>query len=460
MMKMSENKMAMTVTKKAMKQMENMALDMARQAILDCAEVYGFSAEEAMERLGANQVSIRAEIVSKKPKTEKVEKAAFPLPFSGYISDTCCQGVKANRGLYTQCEKKCNADGEFCNGCAKQAAKNANGQPDCGIIANRANPEWRDAKGKAPTAFVKVMKKLKLTEEQVLAEVARLNVVFDAETHFAAEPAKESKRGRPKKAITSDTESSSGEKKSRGRPKKAGKIVEVSATEDLFATLVQAAKADAGAGATEAMSDLSGSESESVSSSKKSKSKKMTAEEKAAKEQAKAEEKAAKDQAKAEEKAAKEAAKAEEKAAKEAAKAEEKAAKAQEKEEAKAQEKAAKEQAKLQEKAAKDLAKAEEKAAKAQAKPAKTEKAPKVLAKVTATATAAVADAELEEEEEEEEEEEAPVAVSKFEFQGKTYLKSSNNVIYDLESQDEIGVWNATKNEIEFQEYETDSDDE
>jgi len=474
---MNENKMAMTVTKKAMKQMENMALDMARQAIMDCAEVYGFSAEEAMERLGANQVSIRTEIVTKKEKKEKVEKAAFPLPFSGYISETCCQGVKPNRGLYTQCEKKCNADGEFCKGCAKQAAKNANGQPDCGIIANRANPEWRDAKGKAPVAFVKVMKKLKLTEEQVLAEVARLGVVFDAETHFAAEPPKESKRGRPKKAITSDTESSSGEKKSRGRPKKAAKIVEVSATEDLFATLVQEAKAAPSASASaEAMSDLSGSESESesVSSSKKSKNKKMTAEEKAAKDLAKAQEKAAKEAAKAEEKAAKEAAKAEEKAAKELAKAEEKAAKElaklqekEAKEAAKAEEKAAKELAKAQEKAAKDLAKAEEKAAKEQAKAQKPVKAPKAETKVVAKVAAKVAagDAELEEEEEDEEEEdeeeEAPaVAVSKFEFQGKTYLKSSNNVIYDLESQDEIGVWNATKNEIEFQEYETDSDDE
>jgi len=472
---MTESKMAMTVTKKAMKQMENMALDMARQAINECAEVYGFSAEEAMERLGANQVSIRAEIVSKKTKTQKVEKAAFPLPFSGYISDTCCQGVKPNRGLYTQCEKKCDADGEFCKGCAKQAAKNANGQPDCGIIANRANPEWRDPKGKAPVAFVKVMKKLKLTEEQVLAEVDRLGVAFDAETHFAAEPPKESKRGRPKKAITSDTESSSGEKKSRGRPKKAAKIVEVSATEDLFATLVQEAKAAPSASA-EAMSDLSGSESESESVSSSKKSKKMTAEEKAAKEQAKAEEKAAKDLAKAEEKAAKEQAKAEEKAAKEQAKAEEKAAK----EQAKAEEKAAKEQAKLQEKEAKDLAKAQEKAAKELAKeqekaakelakeqakaqkPVKAEKAPKAEAKVVVKVPTkvAAADAELEEEEEEEEEEEAPVAVSRFEFQGKTYLKSSNNVIYDFKSQDEIGVWNAAKGLIEFQEYETDSDDE
>jgi len=453
-MKMSENNMAMTVSKKTMKQMENMALDMARQAIKDCAEVYGFSAEEAMERLGANQVSIRAEIVSKKEKKEKVEKAAFPLPFSGTIQEDCCQGVKPNRGLYTQCDKRCDKTcveyAEFCKGCAKQAAKNANGQPDYGIITNRANPEWRDAKGKAPTAFVKVMKKLKLTEEQVLAEVARLNVVFDAETHFAAEPAKESKRGRPKKAITSDTESSSGEKKSRGRPKKAAKVVEVSATEDLFATLVQDAKAEAGpstsaSASAEAMSDLSGSESESesVTSSKKSKSKKMSAEEKAAKDLAKLEAKAAKDLAKLEAKAAKDLAKAQEKAAKEAAKAEEKAAK----ELAKLQEK----EAKAQEKAAKEAAKAQEKAA----KPAKPVKA--VKAKVE-TAPAKAADAELEEEEEEEEE--PAVAVSKFEFQGKTYLKSSNNVIYDLESQDEIGVWNAAKGEIEFQEYESESDDE
>ena len=58
----------------------------------------------------------------------------------------------------------------------------------------------------------------------------------------------------------------------------------------------------------------------------------------------------------------------------------------------------------------------------------------------------------------EEEEEEEEVKVEKFEFNGVTYLRSSNNVMYDSETQDEIGVWNDAKKEITF--CEPDSDEE
>jgi len=431
MMTISESKMAMSLTKKAMQQVESMALDMARQAITECAEVYGFSAEEAIERLGANQVSVRAESkpTMKKTKMEKAAKATFPLPFSGVVRTDCCQGVKPNRGLYSQCEKECVDDGEFCKGCTKQATKNASGEPDYGIITKRGSPDWRDPKGKAPLAFIKVMKKLKLSEEEVLNEVSRLNVAFDASIHFAEEPVKESKRGRPKKAITSDTESEKSEKK-RGRPKKAAKVVEITPTEDLFATLVEDAKA---AGEMKAdMSDLSGSDSESESSSKKSPAEKAAAE--AAKAAAKAEKEAQKAAAKAE----KEAQKAAEKAEKEAQKAAEKA----EKDAQKAAEKAQKESEALAKKAAKDAAK----------KP----KA-KVTKKTAEVKAPAVEEPELVSEDESDDDEPA-VAVSKFEFKGKMYLKSSNGVIYDRDTQDEIGVWNEAKQDIELCEYESDDE--
>lgn len=435
--------MAMTLSKKALQHVESMALDMARQAITECAQVYGFSAEEAIDRLGASQVSLRTESkpAVKKTKMDKAPKATFPLPFSGVVRTDCCQGVKANRGLYSQCDKECVADGEFCKGCTKQASKNTSGEPDYGIISKRDCADWRDPKGKAPIAFVKVMKKLKLTEEAVLSEVSRMNVAFDASIHFAEEAAKESKRGRPKKAITSDTESEQSEKK-RGRPKKAAKMVEISPTEDLFATLVEDAKV---AGEMKAeMSDLSGSDSDSESGSKKSK---KSPAEKAAASAAKAAAKTAK----ATEKAEKEAAKAAEKAEKEAAKATEKA----EKEAQKATEKAAKEAEVLAKKAAKEaeaLAKKAEKEAEKASKP----KA-KVSKKTEEVKAPAVEKPELVSEDESEDDEPA-VAVSKFEFKGKMYLKSSNGVIYDRETQDEIGAWNEAKQDIDFCEYESDDE--
>ena len=444
--------MAMTLSKKALKSVESMALDMARQAIKECAEVYGFSAEEAIQRLGANQVAVRSEVrsVVKKDKVEKVAKAAFPLPFSGVIREDCCQGVKSNRGLYSQCEKSQSSNTQFCNGCSKQASKNANGEPDYGLIANRGVDGWTDPKGQAPTSFVKVMKKLKLTEEAVLAEVCRLGASFDAEKHFAEEPAKESKRGRPKKAACSDTESSEGEKK-RGRPKKAAKVVEIAPTEDLFATLVQEAKnaGEMSGEMVEEMSDLSDSDSES--SSKKAK---KSPAEKAAKTSEKAAKASEKEAAKAAAKAEKEAEALVKKAEKEAEalvkKAEKDAealVKKAEKEAEVAAKKAAKEAEKVAAKAAKDAKPKEEKK-----KGSTSKKAIEAVVVVPQTPELVA--------EEEEEDDEPAVEVEKIVFESVTYLKSSNNVIYDLNTQDEIGVWNEAKKTIEFCEVESDSDEE
>ena len=47
-----------------------------------------------------------------------------------------------------------------------------------------------------------------------------------------------------------------------------------------------------------------------------------------------------------------------------------------------------------------------------------------------------------------EEEEEEEISVTKFVFQGENYLKDEKNVIYDYESQAEIGIWNGSAIEL------------
>ena len=66
----------------------------------------------------------------------------------------------------------------------------------------------------------------------------------------------------------------------------------------------------------------------------------------------------------------------------------------------------------------------------------------------------------VEVEDTEDETEEEEVQVTKFEFGGKKYLRSSKNVLYDAETQDEIGVWNEAKQEIEFAELEEEEEEE
>ena len=48
----------------------------------------------------------------------------------------------------------------------------------------------------------------------------------------------------------------------------------------------------------------------------------------------------------------------------------------------------------------------------------------------------------------EEEVEEEGTLVEKFEFEGKTYLKDSENMVYDMESQDEIGIYDPNEKKI------------
>jgi uncharacterized membrane protein YqiK len=257
--------------------------------------------------------------------------------------------------------------------------------------------EYVDPKGKKPTAYTKIMKKYKVSEEEVVAEAAKFNVTIDG-GHF--EVSAESKRGRPKTAVEKVS------KGVKGRPKKSKKVVELcdDATDDLFADLVASANKD-----SDSESDV----------------------EQVQKVLAKAEAKEAEKLAKAEAKEAEKLAKEAEKLAKE----QEKLAKEQEKL-AKEQEKKAKAEAKEAEK----LAKAAEKKAKADAKVATKEA--KVATKEEKTA------------------DEEPDKVKRFEFEGVKYLKSKNTgIIYNME-QDVVGKWNEQSNKIDFKEAEDEEEEE
>lgn len=356
-----------------LRMMESVRLD----TVNACALKYGFNSEEALSSLGVLSLSEGAKKSTKKEaktKTEKREKPSVPLPFKGSIQEGCCSGLKQNHGLLTQCQNTC--DTEYCKGCQKQCDKNASGKPDCGSVTDRmaaymSGLEFRDPKGRAPTAYAKVVQKLKLTREQVESEAGKFNIVLE-DSDFALP---ESKRGRPKKAVSDTDSETSGEPKKRGRPKKAEKPVEVSSTEDLFASLISEVKASSPRPAP------------ANEEPKLSKKELKEAEKKAAKEQKEAEKQAAKDK--------------------------------------KAQEKAAA-------KAEKDSKKKEPKA--------------EVKAAVAAV--------------EEEKEDEVVLSVKKFEFKGKMYLRTADNVLYDAETQDEVGVFNEAQQKIEECELESESEEE
>ena len=158
-----------------------------------------------------------------KPEAEKVVKTPgiihkireldFPLPFQANLVDpTACQGLKLNHSLYTQCTTKPRKNQTYCNTCLKQIAANENKMPNAGSIQLRTdfeNPmEFRDPKGKRPVHYMKVLTKLKISKEDVLAKTAEVGIVLD-ECHFILPTKpnpKPKKNGRPKKKATVVTE--------------------------------------------------------------------------------------------------------------------------------------------------------------------------------------------------------------------------------------------------------------
>jgi len=456
----------------SMEKVNNEIMKMMNNAIVALAAKYNFDAEEGIRMIcecsGLEVKSSSKRSVSKKI-SEKTVKSAFPLPYNGELKSECCFGIRQNSGLYTQCPSIRPENGAYCGSCDKQAAKNEHGQPDYGNIQTRSSKylkdeEFVDPSGKKPVAYTKVMKKLKLTEEQVREEAAKHNMTLDPR-HFVEA---EKKSGRPAKVVT---EKEPKETKPKGRPKKSKRVLELAGEEeDLFASLVMSANKSQ---LLEKVDDVieetivSVSESESegddnsslgdvdvLSEAKSKPSKpKVSAEEKAALAQQKAEQKKllaeqkkllAKQEAEQNKIALAEQKKLESEL-KKFALAEQKKA---EKQEAEQKKLALAEQKKLEAEQKKlALAELKKQEAELKKKPASEKKKPaaeKKKEKVDNDTPPA---------------EEADV-VKKIEFEGKKYLKSKNTgIIYNME-QDVIGKWNEAKQRIDFDETGEESEEE
>ena len=215
-------------------------MKMMKSAIVVLSEKFNFDGEEAYrmicecEGLSSSSGVKRS---SKKVSTkEKIVKSLFALPYNGELNGECCFGLRQNSGLYTQCPSIRPEDGAYCGSCNKQATKNEHGLPDYGSIQTRLSKynkdeEFVDPSGKKPVAYTKIMKKLKLTEEQVREEAAKHNMTLDPR-HFIEV---EKKSGRPASKEPKEAK----ELKAKGRPKKSKKVLELAGEEeDLFASLV------------------------------------------------------------------------------------------------------------------------------------------------------------------------------------------------------------------------------
>jgi hypothetical protein len=459
-----------------MMQMQNVTREiekMMKSVVVVLSSKYNFDADEGFRMICESsglEVKSNKRSVNKKEKREVV-KSAFPLPYNGELKSECCFGLRLNSGLYTQCPSLRLEEGAYCGSCNKQATKNEHGLPDYGSIQTRSSKylkdeEFVDPSGKKPVAYTKVMKKLKLSEEQVREEAAKHNMTLDPR-HFVEVLSNAIKKsGRPASKEPKEPK----ELKAKGRPKKSKRVLELAGEEeDLFATLVMSSLVPSAANKVDDVieetvtSEVSESESEGDDNSSLGDvdvvveaKPKASPEEKETLANLKKEALAFK---KAEEKLA---ALAEQKQKKLELAEQKKLLAKQEAEQKKLalaeQKKAEAEQKKLEKLALAEQKKLEKQALAEQKKLEKPATEKKVLAKQKKTKvddddrpSPAFIDPPAAEEAD---------VVKKIMFEGKKYLKSKNTgIIYNME-QDVIGKWNEEKNRIDFNVEGEESEDE
>tara|TARA_B100000212_G_C27328519_1_gene513490 strand:+ start:232 stop:1218 length:987 start_codon:yes stop_codon:yes gene_type:complete len=208
----------MTATTMMMNALEGSYVTFARELVETLSSNYGFDVDEAMSKLNLT-VSIERE-EKRKPKVAKIQIPEIPLPFCNKIIDGCCQGIRPNHGLFTQCTQKPQKNGVYCKTCNKHAEENETNKPKNGNINDRVDKDdWRSPEGKSPSNYAKIMKKLNITREKAEEEASKMGWTI-AEKEFEEQKKKAGRR--PKSPATSDTDDEKPKKK-RGRPAKKEK---------------------------------------------------------------------------------------------------------------------------------------------------------------------------------------------------------------------------------------------
>ena len=413
------------------KALVGMVKEYVTEVTTELSKIYGFPLDDALKRLDLDHLQPNEK---KHVKSEK-KGPTILLPYCGVTCEAWCKAVKFNSGLMTQCTKTPENQEEYCKMCAKTMDATT-GKPKFGSMHDRDKEGWTDPSGKSPLRYVTVMPKIKLdgvpvTEEQVKEEVIKMGWTMPDKEWMKEDADKQ--RGRPKKSKPMTSSGSVGD--------------------DLIANLVLQAKLQEESEGTVSDSD----QDETPKKVKKNDPEKKEADKKEAKKEADKKEKEAKKEADKKEKEAKKEADKKEKEAKK--KALEKPLEEGElsEEETKKKEKEAKKKEAKKKSLDKPLEEGElseeetkKKADKKETKKGKMtgenekEKALQEATQIAESVAKKKAEQVLEkklEEGELSEEEEEEVSVTKFTFEGKDYLRDDKNVVYDYNSQEEIGVW-------------------
>ena len=227
------SKICMNDVMRKMSSMDSMdSMDPIESSMLS-AKLSSSLGEKVREKVREDErEEVRKEKKETKKSVKKEEKSEIPMPYNGEHNEECCNGLKYNFGLYTQCKVKSKNGEKYCKMCENQASKHGHGKPTYGTIQDRLEVgimDFVDPSGKKPEMYMKVLKKQIITIDEAVDEAKKQKMTINS-IHFEEE---------------SEVVSEKVVEKSKGRPKKGKKLLEIGneeGEEDLLNTLLVAAK--------------------------------------------------------------------------------------------------------------------------------------------------------------------------------------------------------------------------
>ena len=213
------------------------------------SEIYGFDSADALANLDIDNFlqktkntdtkskDTKSKDTKKEPKSkEKHITPAFYLPYCNSIIPEWCGAVRCNGGLFNQCTSLHEAGKLLCKGCEKTVSAET-GKPRFGLISERSQKGWSSPSGKVTHHYTKIMLRENITRAQAEAEASKFGWTIP-EDQFD-EPVSRKGRVATKEKTTKVAEVKS---KSRGRPRKDKKTVSGEEEPDMIVELLAQAK--------------------------------------------------------------------------------------------------------------------------------------------------------------------------------------------------------------------------
>ena len=170
-------------------------------------------------------------------KKEKGKSKEYPVPYEGVVKVECCESLKCNGGLYTQCNEIKVEGGRYCEGCNVHMMKKGLTVPEAGTVEDRRGQDmysYVSPGGKRQVSFGVWLKTRKVSREEWESYALERGIKISSR-HFDEPVAL--KRGRPPSSERKKEGVVDGAKKrGRGRPRKNAEL-ELSTTSDMWSAI-------------------------------------------------------------------------------------------------------------------------------------------------------------------------------------------------------------------------------